>query len=156
MLKWYELEQRFILHEGLRLQPYRCSRGKLTIGIGRCVETNPLTAEEVKVVGDWKHGITRGAAVYLLRNDLKRVYQALKKRIDFFGDLDDERQYALIDMGFNLGVEGLLRFRKMLKHLKNKHYQEAAEECLNSQYAKCVGKRAERIANILKTGEFKK
>ena len=155
MIKLYDWEQRFILHEGLRLQPYYCSKKKLTIGIGRCVETNPFTAEELKVVGDWKHGITRGIAVYLLHNDIKRIYFELKKKIDFFDMLDDERKYALTDMAFNMGVDGLLKFKKMLNYMKNQHFKRAADECLNSQYASQVGKRALRIAETIRTGVFK-
>ena len=43
----------------------------------------------------------------------------------------------------------------MLQALKNKNYKQAAKECLNSQYAKEVGKRAERIANTIASGVFK-
>ena len=35
-----------ILHEGLRLKPYRCTAGKLTIGVGRNLETKGLSEEE--------------------------------------------------------------------------------------------------------------
>lgn len=156
MIDTYEATQRLILHEGLRLQPYFCSKGKKTIGIGRCLDTNPLTVEEEKVVGDWQHGITKGAAVYLLLNDIKRIEAELKKKIKFFKHLDDERQYALLDMAFNLGVRGLLQFERMLKALSDKKYKTASHECLNSRYAKEVGQRAERIAHLLATGEFKR
>ena len=155
MLNMYDICQRLIMHEGLRLQPYFCSKNKLTIGVGRCVETNPITAEEEKVIGDWQHGITKCSAIYLLQNDIKNVCKELKTKLKFFKDLDDERQYALIDMAFNLGVSGLLRFSKMLNALKNKKYQEASKECLNSKYAKDVPQRANRIANVLATGVFK-
>ncbi len=155
MIDLYQASQRLLLHEGLRLQPYFCSKGKKTIGVGHCLDTNPLTAEEEKVLGDWQHGISHCAALYLLRNDIKRVCISLKKKIDFFKNLDAERQYALVDMAFNLGVQGLLKFKKMLKALRRKDYEKASEECLNSQYAKEVGRRAERIAHTLKTGEFK-
>ncbi len=155
MINLYTVSQRLIIHEGLRLQPYRCSKGKLTIGVGRCLDTNPLTAEEEKVVGDWQHGITKCAAIYLLRNDIKRIYVELKKKLPFFQSLDSERQYALIDMSFNIGISGLLRFKEMLKAIKKHNFKLAAEECLNSKYAKDVGQRAERIARVLATGEFK-
>ncbi len=155
MIDLYSVSQRILLHEGLRLHPYFCSKGKKTIGVGHCLDTNPLTPEEEKVLGDWQHGISRCAAMYLLRNDIKRVYLSLKKQVSVFKDLDAERQYALIDMAFNLGVGGVLKFKKMLKALRKKDYETAALECLNSQYAKEVGRRAVRIANTLKTGEFK-
>lgn len=156
MMDMYELSQRIAMHEGLRLQPYFCKKGKLTIGVGRCLETNPLTLEEQKAVGDWKHGITKNAAMYLLKNDLEQICRQLNKRLKFFAALDDERQYALIDMGFNLGVSGLLKFKKMLGHMQCGNFDGAARECLNSKYAATVGARAKRIADTIKTGVFKR
>lgn len=155
MIDMYTVCQRLVIHEGLRLQPYYCSKNKLTIGVGRCIETNPFTAEEEKVIGDWRHGISKCSAMYLLQNDVKKIYKELKLKLKFFKDLDGERQYALIDMAFNLGVFGLLRFSKMLEALKNKEYFLASKECLNSKYAKDVGERANRIANIIATGVYK-
>ena len=155
MIDMYIVCQRLLAHEGLRLQPYFCSKNKLTIGVGRCVETNPITSEEEKVIGDWRHGITKCSAMYLLQNDVKRIYKELKSNLKFFKDLDGERQYALIDMAFNLGISGLLRFSKMLDAIKRKDYYTASKECLASKYAKDVGKRAQRIADTIATGVFK-
>ena len=154
MMDTYIICQRLVIHEGLRLQPYFCSKKKLTIGVGRCLETNPLTNEEERVLGDWRHGITKCGAMYLLKNDVNKIIKELRSKISFFKTLDDERQYALIDMAFNIGIAGLLRFKKMLEALKNKDYRTASKECLNSKYAKDVGKRAERIANTIATGVF--
>lgn len=154
MIDVNEAVQRLSLHEGIRLQPYRCPAGYLTIGIGRNLDTNPLTQEELKTVGDWQSGITKNAAFYLLRNDIKRVEQECRKHIPFWKQLDDERQYALLDMAFNLGIAGLLKFKKMLAFLGVGNYRQAAAECLASKYAKDVGIRAERIAKTIETGRF--
>lgn len=154
MIDMYIVCQRLIIHEGLRLQPYFCSKKKLTIGVGRCIETNPFTAEEEKVIGDWQHGITKCSAMYLLQNDIKKIYKGLKTKLKFFKDLDEERQYALIDMAFNLGIDGLLQFKKMLKAIEKGEYKIASRECLNSKYAKDVGQRAQRIASTIETGVF--
>lgn len=155
MLDNYIICQRLELHEGLRLQPYRCSKGKLTIGVGRNLEANPITFEEELVVGDWRHGITKGMAVYLLLRDLKKITDKLPKAINFFNRLDDERQYALIDMAYNMGVGGLLKFKKMISFMEKGNFEQAAKECLNSRYAKDTKKRAERIAELIRTGVFK-
>ena len=155
MLETSEVVNRLVFHEGLKLQPYKCSKGKLTIGIGRCVETNPFTAEEKKVVGDWKHGITRETAYYLLRNDIERVKRECKKAFPFFDKLDDQRQYALIDMTFQLGITGVKAFRKMIRAFAVGNYKEAAFQCLDSKYAKYdTPKRAKRIANLIEKGEW--
>ena len=121
--------------EGLRLKPYKCTAGKLTIGYGRNLEDRGVTEQE---------------ANYLLANDLLKVKSQLKKEVVFFESLDEERQAALINMGFNLGITGLLKFKRMLKALEDENYDAAAAEALNSRWARQVGARADRIADKLK------
>jgi lysozyme len=154
MLSNDEIIQRLVLHEGVSLKCYRCSRGYLTIGVGRNLETNPLTNEELKVCGDYKHGITKNAAFYLLRNDIARVVDECKKKISFWSQLDNERQYALIDMVFQLGLGGVLKFKNMLKAMGVGNYKEAAEHCLDSKYAVQTPNRAKRIAKTIECGRF--
>lgn len=143
------------MHEGCELIPYKCPSGFLTIGIGRNLETNPLNEEEKKICGDWQHKITKTAAFYLLKNDIARVTKECQKDIPFFNQLDDERQYALLDMAFNLGIKGLLKFKTMLSLLGVGNYEQAADACLKSRYAGQTGKRAKRIANVIKTGKWR-
>lgn len=149
-----EMISRLSFHEGLRLQPYRCSRGKLTIGIGRNIDDNPFTAEEKKAVGDWRHGITKEMAYMLCRNDIARCKEECQKGIPFFDNLDIERQYALIDLCFNMGIKALKKFKKMLEALGCGNYDRAADELLNSKYATQVGVRAKRIAKLIDTGRW--
>lgn len=156
MVSENEAIQRLCLHEGIRLQPYKCPAGFLTLGVGRNLETNPLTAEEMRVCGcDYMFGITKNAAFYLLKNDIKRVEAECAERIPFWKQLDDERQYALVDMAFNLGINGLLKFKKMLAWLGVGNYIQASTECLASKYAKDVGERAVRIARLIEKGVWK-
>lgn len=143
---------RLIAHEGMRLTPYYCTAGKLTIGVGRNLEDNPLTVEEQRALGDYMHGITENGAKMLLRNDMMRCYEALKHMLKNFDKLDANRQYALLDMCFQLGVKGLKKFRLMLRAIEKENFEMAAFECLNSEYARQVPKRAKKIANALKTG----
>lgn len=154
MLDIYEIQNRLIFHEGLRLSIYKCSRGYRTIGVGRNIDTNPLTPEERKAVGDIENGITRNAAIFLLRNDIKKVIKQCDDNLICWGILNDERQYALLDMCFQLGIDGLLKFKNMLSALNEKNYTKAAEECLKSNYAKQTPKRANRIAHLIKTSRW--
>jgi len=136
------------------LKPYYCPRGKLTIGVGRNLEDNPLSLEEKKALGDYMHGITENGAKMLLRNDIFKCYNALKKIVNDYEQLEYDRQYALLDMCFQLGIKGLRQFHNMLAAVNKKNFIMAAYECLNSQYAKQTPKRAKRIAKTLKTGEW--
>ncbi len=150
-----EIIDRIKFHEGLRLMPYRDHLGKLSIGIGRCIDTHPFSQQELNFCGDWKHGITTTAAYQLCKNDINECKSQLNTLGLWYHNLDDNRKYALLDMCFQLGFEGLCGFKKMLKHLQNKDWQGAYYECLNSKYAKKdTPTRAKRIAIALKTGRW--
>lgn len=129
-------EVRIKRHEGLRLKPYRCSAGKLTIGYGR-------NLDEI--------GISEDEAEYLLQKDLYRVVSELTRSIPIFNDLGFNRRYVLIDMCFNLGLPKLLGFKKMWKALYVEDYQLAAKEMLDSRWARQVGDRAVRLADAMLT-----
>lgn len=152
MISYNEIQKRLLLHEGCVDHVYICPAGFRTIGVGRNLETNPLTPKEKEVVGDITKGITSDGAMYLLKNDIKRCEQSLIQYVSFWYQLDDERQYALLDMCFNMGIRKLMGFRRMLNAMLIGDYRGAAKECLNSKYAKDVGKRAQRIARLIETG----
>ena len=145
--------RRLAFHEGCVLKPYKCPAGKWTIGVGRNLEDNPLTNEEKKACGDIWQGITKNAAYMLLRNDVRKCEESLRKNLPFYQSLSVERQYALLDMRFQLGA-GLYRFKKMLKAMEEKKFKLAEKECLNSNYHKQTKNRCERIAHLIGTGEW--
>ena len=144
---------RLVEHEGLKLSPYVCPSGKLTIGVGRNIEDNPLTPKEKRACGDYEHGITRNMAMYLLRNDVERCLKDLRG-LDCWHCIDVERQYALLDMCFQLGFAGLKKFKKMLKALEIKDFKLASFHCLDSAYAKQVPVRSKRIAKLIREGKW--
>ena len=152
MIAYNEIQKRLLLHEGCAEHIYKCPAGFLTIGVGRNLQANPLTPKEREFVGDIKEGITVEKALYLLRNDVKRCIKELTDNISFYYQLDDERQYALLDMCFNMGIKKLLKFKRMLNAMLIGDYRGAAKECLMSKYAVDVGTRAERISRLIETG----
>lgn len=149
-----EWSNRLIEHEGLRLMPYRCTMGKLTIGVGHNLDDNPLTFEEKKALGDYMHGITENGAKMLLRHDIIRSYECVKKIVSNFDKLTFDRQYALLDMCFQLGPKRLKKFKNMLNAIEKENYTWASYECLDSAYAKQTPKRARKIAETIKTGKW--
>ena len=125
------------LHEGERLRPYRCTAGKLTIGVGRNLEDRGITSQE---------------SAMLLANDIRAVEAGLVRALPWVSRLDDVRQRVLIDMAFNLGLQGLLEFKRTLKAVQEGQYQQAAGMMLESRWASQVGQRAERLARMMLTG----
>lgn len=124
--------------EGLRLKPYRCTAGKLTIGYGRNLEDVGISEQE---------------AEYLLDQDMQRVQQEALA-FPFFEALNDYRKAVILDMLFNLGLSRFKRFKQTLLALERHDYQEAANQMLDSKWAIQVGIRADRLAEIMRTGEL--
>lgn len=126
------------LHEGERLKPYRCTAGKLTIGVGRNLDDRGITSDE---------------SAYLLNNDIDSHWIELLEHLPWVETLDEVRQRVMLDMAFNLGIFGLLTFHRTLGHIKAGNYALAASAMLESKWARQVGQRARRLATMMKTGQ---
>ena len=133
------LEDQLIDHEGLELKPYQCTADKLTIGVGRNIEDRGITEDEAR---------------YLLKNDIKIVEDELLEKKPVVAGLDAVRQRVLVDMGFNLGIPTLLKFQNMWAAIEEEDFQTAADEAMDSRWAKQVGRRAERLCQAMATGEW--
>ena len=127
-------------HEGLRLKAYKCTAGKVSIGFGRNLDDR---------------GITQAEADLMLENDVLFLMSILPAKISFFNELDKARADVLVNMAFNLGVNGLLKFKKMLAAIDDGYFTRAAAEMLDSKWAFQVGDRALELAEQMKTGEYK-
>lgn len=125
--------------EGLRLKPYRCSAGKLTIGYGRNIEDIGISKEE---------------AYMMFESDFNRAMEEAKKLCEAFNinyrHLSESRFYVLTDMMFNLGYDRLSKFKKMLTALSKGDYEASAKEMLDSKWAKQVGKRATFLESLMR------
>jgi len=137
-MNFSKLKKDLIVSEGLRLKPYKDTTGKLTIGVGRNLEDVGIAKEE---------------AFFLLKRDIQHLQNELKKIPDFSKLADSEvRQRVVAEMAFNIGVNRLLKFKKMWAAISFGNWDIAAKEMLNSKWAKQVGNRAYRLAKRMKTG----
>jgi len=132
-------EDQLIDHEGLELKPYHCTADKLTIGVGRNIQDRGITEDEAR---------------YLLKNDIKIVEDELLTRQPVVAGLDSVRQRVLVDMGFNLGLPILMKFQNMWAAIEDEDYHEAARQMMDSRWASQVGRRAERLAQAMSSGEW--
>ena len=130
------IEEQLILHEGIVLMPYYCTEGYLTIGIGRNLDTR---------------GLSEAEALFLLANDIASIEASLQV-YSWYRHLDPIRKKVIVDMVFNLGLEGFLLFKKTIEHLENKDYRAASKEMLDSKWAEQVGQRAIRLSRMMATG----
>ena len=134
-----DFRNQIVRHEGLKLKPYRCSANKLTIGVGR-------NLEDV--------GITEDEAYMLLEKDIDRAAYGLGSVFPVVKGLEPARYFALINMTFNLGLNGINKFKNMWRALDDYDYDRAADEMLDSKWARQVGNRANELAEQMRTGKY--
>jgi lysozyme len=130
-------------HEGFRSKPYKCTAGKLTIGYGLNLE----------------QGITEEEAAAILAIRCEKIEDELVARCPAYAaivETDAPRAAVLLNMAYNLGVSGLLKFRRTLSFVEAGHYDSAATEMLDSTWAKQVGMRAIKLSEQMRIGEWSK
>lgn len=125
--------------EGLRLKPYKCTAGKLTIGYGRNLEDVGITNTEADMLFERDFAVAESEVIRLCK----------EYGIDA-NNLIEQRFYVLTDMMFNLGYTRLSQFKKLFQALKNGLYEGAAREMMDSLWAKQVGNRAVTLYNLMK------
>jgi lysozyme len=126
------------IHEGFRSNPYKCTGGKTTIGYGR-------NLDDV--------GISEKEAEELLLNDLARCERRLSDT-SFYNQLNDARKAVLLNMVFNLGFAGFMRFKRTIQAIVERDYETASNEMLDSEWARQVGDRAYELSEQMLTGEW--
>lgn len=112
-------------------------QGHPTIGVGRLLTS--------------ARGISREEALYLLNNDLEWVFDELDRAMPWWRTMPEPAQQALANMNLNLGLPKLKKFRNMLTALQAGDYKKAADEALDSLWAKQVGDRSKRIAALYRS-----
>jgi len=132
------LRDALVRDEGIRLKVYRCTAGKLTIGVGRNLDDVGISMEE---------------AMHLLDNDIARVRAEVRHAFPWFQGLDDVRQNVVLNMVFNLGLYRFAQFFQTIKCIESHDYAGAADRMLQSLWAKQVGARAVRLSKQMRDGQ---
>ena len=68
--------------------------------------------------------------------------------------MSDVRQAVLIDMCYNLGYSGLMKFKNMIKAFADGNFERAAIEMEDSRWYKQVGDRSERLKKMVLTSKW--
>lgn len=129
--------------EGNRPKIYRDSLGYFTIGIGRLVDPG-------KIGG----GLRQSEIAFMLSNDINDRIAALSVRLPWITTLTEERQAVLLNMSFQLGVDGLLAFVNTLKLVSEGNFEGAAVGMLKSKWASQTPGRAKRLSEQMRTSKW--
>lgn len=132
-------------NEGCRLAAYQDTLGVWTIGYGH---TGPdiydgliWTQAECDAVFNDDYSEAIGSA----QDDVGNICWA---------SLNEARQAAITDMAFQLGRNGLAKFRHMIGYLQQNDYEAASAAALASEWANQTPVRAKRVSALIQSGEF--
>lgn len=129
--------------EGRVPHAYRDSEGYLTIGVGHLIDER-------------KGGKLPDFIIdLLLEHDIETKTAELVRALPWVANLSEPRKAVLISMAFQLGVPGLLKFRRALTFAELGQWMMAAEHFLDSKVAREQSPaRWQRHADQLRTGRW--
>lgn len=133
-----QFEEHLVWAEAERLDLYKDSEGIWTIGVGRNIQ---------------EKGISQETSRQMLQEDIDEVFTDVA-RLDYFAELDPVRQLIVADMVFNLGLPKFLRFVKLNAALALHDYTLAAHEMVDSKWYRQTKRRAWKLVDAMKTGEW--
>lgn len=131
-----KIKSLLIKHEGFRAKPYRCTAGKLTIGMGRNLDDK---------------GITHAEADYMLINDITECVTDLEKIFTDFDELPENVQLVMTDMRFNLGATGFRSFKNMITAVKNRDWKAVVKSMKASNWYNQVGNRSKKLVKMIES-----
>ena len=129
------LIERLKVNEGFRSTVYQDHLGFDTIGYGFAIKDLELTEEE---------------ASYLLANRVSIKHINLVNKLDWYSKMPPEVQGVILEMTYQMGYSGFCKFKKAIQHFKNKEWQLAANEMLDSRWHKQTPNRAGQLADIVR------
>ena len=139
-----DLRQQLIRDEGSVSHAYEDSLGFTTIGVGRLIDSR-------------RGGGLRDSEIdFLLSNDIAEKTAQVLAALPWASKLSETRRAVLINMAFQLGICGLLKFKRALGLIEDGQYKEASIEMVESTWARQTPARATRLAKQMETGEWQK
>ena len=120
--------------EGYKSTVYKCTQGFDTIGYGFAIK-DLILSEEISTM--------------ILIEKLDGISERLSGH-DFYISSPDDVRDVLVEMAYQMGISGLLKFKRTLQYISEKNYEMASVEMLDSLWAKQTPNRANKLSEIVK------
>jgi len=118
-------------HEGFRSTVYECTEGYETIGYGFAIKDLKLDEDIAELI---------------LVRKLADLVARIKETFPWTKDAPEVIQDVVVDMCYQLGINGFSKFKKTIYLLETEQYQEASVEMLDSLWAKQTPNRAKELS----------
>jgi len=123
------------IHEGYKSKVYKCTAGVDTIGVGFAIKDLDLSEEVCELI---------------LTEKLEVLEERFEKKFDWFKTSPVEVRNVMLNMAYQLGFAGFCKFKKAIANMKESNWKGAADEMLDSLWAKQTSNRANRLADIVR------
>ena len=129
------LIDRLKVSEGFKESVYKDTLGIDTIGYGFAIKDLVLSEEISEMI---------------LKEKVEALISRIENKFDWFVEMPPEVQSVIVECCYQLGLYGFSMFKKTLAHLKEKEFKQAADEMLDSRWAKQTPNRANMLAQIVR------
>lgn len=137
--------------EGVRYTPYLDSLAYPTTGIG--FKLGPQGAP----LSHYTFTLSDNTIDAWLQDNVSCVSSSMQQNTDIAKALthcNQPRQDILTSMAYQMGVSGLTGFRNMLSAINAEDWDEAVAQMLDSSWAKQTPERAQRHADVMRSGKW--
>lgn len=134
------LQERIMRHEGFRSLPYQDTLNHWTVGFGHLLSES--SAQE------YEKGISTKDALDLLDKDIEIAKLAVARELPWTLGIAELKQEILQEMCFQLGINGLLGFHKMLSCARAGDDDGVVSNMLDSIWHKQTPSRCEELAAL--------
>lgn len=125
--------------EGWRAHGYHDHLGYLTVGYGFLIDDRRAG------------GMPKEVGEYWLMHNIHGIVNSLHRSLPWFESRPQPVKEALVNMAYQMGIAGLLSFRRTLAHIESGRYSEAADEALRSRWATQTPERAKRVTDLIRS-----
>ena len=127
------------MEEGYRSSVYLDTLEKPTIGYGFLIDSLELQEDICQLI---------------LMRKLEKLIKTIKFNFKWFDDMPEKVQDVVINICYQLGVSGFSKFKKTIQFMKNKQWDKASVEMLDSKWAReQTPQRALRLSETVKSVE---
>ena len=136
-----KLAAQLTVDEGRKSRMYldNATPPRWTIGVGFNLSDRALPEPIIDALLDWC---------------IDNVQHELDSALPWWRTMNDARQNALANMAFQMGIDKLMKFKNTLVLLKSGRWEAAADEAMNSDWARQTPNRAKRVTDMIRKGEF--
>jgi lysozyme len=130
---------------------YKCAAKKNTIGCGHNCDANPLPLDMQSFLESNGH-ITDEMIDTLLDHDIDIAEAGARKLFPEFDELTKNRQAAIVDLIFNMGLGTFSKFTRTIGAIRQHNWDAAAANLQKSKWYAQVKSRGPKVVNLIISG----